>query len=176
MKNIVIVTKGTNTLRYSINTDTNKVSKTWVDPVISGNKNDTRINSLSAIVKTLKQVNEIDAANTEPITIYGINLVNDLVKSGTPLLWLHNGGKKMDDSEVDKVELELWDEFYTLYQANIRRVIFKDQTTISNVVKSGRSRYGITTEAQNVAKYINAAWEEVNAKTAQLEEVETDCI
>lgn len=174
MRNIIIVTKGTNTYRVSIDTTTNKVKTCWFDPAIKGDKNDSRINALAATVKTMQQLQENNV--TDLTCFYSINLVNDFISNGTALAWAHNGNKKLDGTPANEVEMALWTEFYALYSSMIQNVIFKDQTTVSNIVKNNRSQYPITEDMKNIAKYINQAWEQVESKSAQLEEEETDCI
>ncbi len=172
---IIIIAKEEAVCRYSLST--NEEGKTVAkkctpEAVVGSNvKAASRINALNDVVHCLQQIDKKDKLSS-PIKILTIDMVLNPITNGTPLFWFANEGKTSSGEELNKKEIDLWTEFYSLYGRNVTKVIFG---SVSSAVTFARnSKYPITKDMRTIAEYINSAWDDVNAKSKTVEDMETD--
>jgi hypothetical protein len=117
----------------------------------------TRINCLSVIVETLKNI-QAHNADGELFVIHTLDQFISWVD--TAKYWIRDG-KKLDGTEVNAVELDLWKEFFTVYKEVCEDVIFKDSAKLR---LPRNPRFAITDDQRSFAKEIDAIWQVVNTK------------
>lgn len=117
--------------------------------------NSARINCLSRTVDVLKQLTENKnfTENTE-IKVFTIGLVADIVNKGTFKKWLRNGGVRSDGTKIPEVELQLWRDFFELFQNNFNSI------EIYNVKV-------ITSHKQNKGNYQNNRYSDFYSQSEQ---------
>lgn len=172
---IIITTEGATTLRYSLSSDANgrTVAKKFQPKAAVGAEETaaTRINALNDVVNVMKKIDAKDELD-KPITIITNDNCIKLLYAGTPKFWFATGGKTLAGTEINKTEMNLWAEFYTLYAKNIMKVCFKKLGDYTSLQKA--TKFTITAEQKLVMKYINEAWKETKAINMSLSSVEEE--
>jgi hypothetical protein len=127
-KTVFIVGAGNDVARLSYDTASNKFKTTEFEPSVDGSvKGNVRINALAVVNHTLRQLKEGGLfENKEIQTIYTVGLVTDMIHKGTIKFWLNSDGKKFDGSDVNEVEMGLWNEFIALYMENFTKIVIRN--------------------------------------------------